>query len=172
MVFPVVLYKCESRTIKEAFLSAFFHQLERIDNFEVWCWRRFESPLDSKEIKPVNPKGNQPWIFIGRTEAEAEAPILWSHDAKSWLTGKDPDAGSWIHSPLSPAPLGPQACPMLFPRAIHVCASEGETPPLLCLVDMSVWQWSLRTILHLWLSQLTGHLSYCIAQGTLLNALQ
>ena len=52
-----------------------------------------ESLLDSKEIKPVNPKGNQPWIFIGRTSAEAEAPILWPADMKSWLTGKDPDAG-------------------------------------------------------------------------------
>jgi len=49
--------------------------------------------LGSKETKPVNPKGNQPWIFIGRTDAEAEAPILWPPDAKSWLTGKDPDAG-------------------------------------------------------------------------------
>ena len=52
-----------------------------------------ESPLDSKEIKPVSPKGNQQWIFIGRTDAEAEAPILWPLDAKSWLTGKNPDAG-------------------------------------------------------------------------------
>ena len=52
-----------------------------------------ESPLDSKEIKPVNPKGNQPRIVIGRTDAEAEAPILWPHDVKSPLTGKDPDAG-------------------------------------------------------------------------------
>ena len=50
------------------------------------------SPLDSKEIKPVNPKGNQSWIFIGRTDAEAEAPILWPLDVKIWLTGKDPDA--------------------------------------------------------------------------------
>ena len=50
-------------------------------------------PLDCKEIKPVNPKGNQSWIFIGRTEAEAEAPILWSPDVKNWLIGKDPDAG-------------------------------------------------------------------------------
>ena len=53
----------------------------------------FESPLDSKEIKPVNPKGNQPWIFIRRTDAEAEAPILWPLDAKSQVIGKDPDAG-------------------------------------------------------------------------------
>ena len=55
--------------------------------------KTLESPLDSKEIKPVNPKGNQPWIFIGRTDAEAEALILWPPDMKSQLTGKDPDAG-------------------------------------------------------------------------------
>ena len=55
--------------------------------------KTLESPLDCKEIKPVNPKGNQPWIFIGRTDAEAEAPMLWPHDGKSWLIGKDPDAG-------------------------------------------------------------------------------
>ena len=52
-----------------------------------------EMPLDSKEIKPVHPKGNQSWIFIGRTDTEAETPIFWPLDAKSWLTGKDPDAG-------------------------------------------------------------------------------
>ena len=49
--------------------------------------------LDCKEIKPVNPKGNQSWIFIGRTDAEAETPVLWPPDVKKWLTGKDPDAG-------------------------------------------------------------------------------
>ena len=64
-----------------------------------WCFqivvlkKTLESLLDSKEINPVNPKGNQPWIIIGRTDAEAEAPILWPLDAKSWLIGKDPDAG-------------------------------------------------------------------------------
>ena len=64
-----------------------------------WCFwtvmleKTFESPLDYKEIQPVNPKGNQSWIFIGRTDAEAEAPVLWPPDAKSWLLGKDPDAG-------------------------------------------------------------------------------
>ena len=55
--------------------------------------KTLESPLDCKEIKPVHPKGNQSWIFIGRTNAEAEAPILWPPDVKNWLTGKDPDAG-------------------------------------------------------------------------------
>ena len=55
--------------------------------------KALESPLDTKEIKPVNLKGNQPWIFTGRTDAEAETPILWLPDEKSQLTGKDPDAG-------------------------------------------------------------------------------
>ena len=55
--------------------------------------KTLESPLDSKEIKPVNPKGNQPWTFIGRTDAEVETPVLWPPDAKSLLIGKDPDAG-------------------------------------------------------------------------------
>ena len=49
--------------------------------------------LNNKEIKPINPKGNQPWIFIGKTDAEAEAPVLWPPDAKNWLTERDPDAG-------------------------------------------------------------------------------
>ena len=69
------------------------------EHWRIECFRTvvlektLESPLDSKEIKPVNPKGNQPWIFIGRTDAEAEAPILWPPDAKNLFIGKDPDAG-------------------------------------------------------------------------------
>ena len=55
--------------------------------------KTLESPLESKEIQPVNPKGNRSWIFIERTDAEAEAPIIWPPNAKNWLTGKDPDAG-------------------------------------------------------------------------------
>ena len=55
--------------------------------------KTLESPLDCKEIKPVSPKGNKPWIFIGKTNAEAEAPVLWPPDMKSWVPGKDPDAG-------------------------------------------------------------------------------
>ena len=64
-----------------------------------WCFwtvvleKTLESPLDCKEIKSVNPKGNQSWIFIGGTDAEAETPILWPPDAKNWLTGNDPDTG-------------------------------------------------------------------------------
>ena len=67
-------------------------ECQRIDVFELWCWRRlFKSPLDCKEIQPVNTKGNQSRIFIGRTDAEAL--ILWPPDAKNHLIGKDPDAG-------------------------------------------------------------------------------
>ena len=79
--FPVVMYGCESWTQKKA-------ECRRIDAFELWCWRRLESPLDYKEIQPVHPKGNQSRIFIGRTDAEAETPILWPPDAKNWLMGK------------------------------------------------------------------------------------
>ena len=86
MVFPVVMYGCESWTIKNA-------EWRRVDAFELWCWKTLESPLESKEIKSVYPKGNHSWIFIGRTDVEAEAPLLWPPDAKSWLTGKDPDGG-------------------------------------------------------------------------------
>ena len=105
MVFLIVMYGCERWTIKKA-------ECWRIDALELWCWRRllrvpwtakrsYQSREDSweslgrKEIKPVHPKGNQPWLFIERTdaEAEAEAPILWPPDVKSRLTGKDSDAG-------------------------------------------------------------------------------
>ena len=65
-----------------------------IDCFQIVVLEKtLEVPLDSKEIKPVNPKGNEPWIFTERTDAEAEAPVLWPQDAKGWLTGKDLDAG-------------------------------------------------------------------------------
>ena len=76
MVFPVVMYGCESWTVKKA-------EPRRIDVFELWCWRRLlRVPLDCKEIQPVHPKGNQSRIFIGRTDAEAEALILGPPDAK------------------------------------------------------------------------------------------
>ena len=82
-VFPVVMYGCESWTIRAP---------------NNWCFQNMmlektlESPLDSKEIKSINPKGNKPWIFTRRTDAESEAPILWPPVVKSLLTGKDPDA--------------------------------------------------------------------------------
>ena len=89
MVFPVVMYGCESWTVKKA-------EHWRIDAFELLCCvleKTLKSPLDCKEIQPVHPKGDQSWGFIGRTDVEAETPILWPPDAKSWLIGKDPDAG-------------------------------------------------------------------------------
>ena len=86
MVFPVVMYGCESWTIKKA-------ECWRIDAFELWCWRRLESSLNCKEVQPIHPKRNQSWIFIGMTDVEAEAPILCPPDVKNWLLRKDTDAG-------------------------------------------------------------------------------
>ena len=85
MVFPVVMYECEIWSIKKA-------ECCRIDAFELWCWRTLVSPLDCKKIQPVHPKGDQSWIFTGRTNAETETPILLPPDAKNWLMGKYPDA--------------------------------------------------------------------------------
>ena len=86
MVFPVVMYGCEIWIIKKA-------ECQKIDAFELLVLEKtLGSPLDCKEIQPVHPKGNQSWVFIGRTDVEAETPILWLPDAKSWLIWKDPDA--------------------------------------------------------------------------------
>ena len=76
MVFPVVMYGWESWTVKKA-------EHRRSGAFELWCWRRLLSRLDCKEIQPVHPKGDQSWVFIGRTDAEAETPILWPPHGKS-----------------------------------------------------------------------------------------
>ena len=86
MVFPVVMYGFESWTIKKA-------ECWIVDAFELWCWRRLLRVSNSKEIQPVHSKGNHSWIFIRRTDAEAETPIFSPSDAKNWLIGKDPDAG-------------------------------------------------------------------------------
>ena len=76
MVFPVVIYGCESWTVKKA-------QRRRIDAFELLCWRRLESPLDCKEIQPIHSEGDQPWEFFERNDAKAETPVLWRPHAKS-----------------------------------------------------------------------------------------
>ena len=87
MVFPVVVCACESWTIKKT-------ECRRTDAFELWCWTRpLKSPLDRKEIQPVHPEGDQSWVFTGRTDVEAETPVLWPPDVKSCLNGKDLDAG-------------------------------------------------------------------------------
>ena len=76
MVFPVVMYGCESWTVKKA-------ECQIIDAFEMWCWRTLESPLDCKEIQLVHSERNQPWDFFGRNDAKAETPVLWPPHAKS-----------------------------------------------------------------------------------------
>ena len=87
MVFPVVIYGCEGWMIKKA-------EHQRIDAlWTVVLEKTVESPLDWKEIQPVYPKGNQSWIFIGKTDAETETPIFWPLDVKNWLIWKDSDAG-------------------------------------------------------------------------------
>ena len=85
MVFPVAMYGCENWTLKKA-------ECPRIDAFELWYWRRLlRVPWNARRSN--HPKGNQSWLFIGRTDARAETPILWPLDAKNWLIWKDPDAG-------------------------------------------------------------------------------
>ena len=87
MVFPVVMYGCESWDYEESWV------------LKNWCFwsvvleKTLESPLDCKEMQPVHPKGDQSWVFIGRTDVEAETPIHWPPDGKSWLIWKDTDAG-------------------------------------------------------------------------------
>ena len=77
MVFPVVMYGCESWTIKKA-------ECQRIDTFELWCCEKaLESPFDCKEIQPVHSKEDQSWVFFGRTDAKAKTPILWPPHVKS-----------------------------------------------------------------------------------------
>ena len=86
MVFPVVTYGRNIRAMKKA-------EHQRIDAFELWCWGRLlRVPWTESRSNPVSPKGNESWIFIGRIDAQAEALILWSPDAKNWLIGKDPHA--------------------------------------------------------------------------------
>ena len=89
--------------LHHSILHVWIWELDHKDSWapKNWCFwtmileKTLKSPLDCKEIQPVHPKGNQSWIFIGRTDAEAEAPILWPPDAKNWLLGKDPDAGKY-----------------------------------------------------------------------------
>ena len=86
VVFPVVMYGCESWTVKKA-------ERRRIDAFKLWYWKTLESPLDCKEIQPVLSKGDQSWVFFGKNDAKAETPLLWLPYMKSLLIGKDSGAG-------------------------------------------------------------------------------
>ena len=87
MVFPVAIYGCESWTYKNTWAPKDWYF------WTVVLEKTLESPLDCKEIQPVHPKGDQSWVFIGRTDAEVEAPTLWPPDVKSWLIWKDPNVG-------------------------------------------------------------------------------
>ena len=138
------------------------------DAFELWCWRRLLSPLDCKEIQPVHPKGNQSWIFIGRSVAEVEAPVLWPPDA-NWLIGKDSDAwrdwgqeekgttedemAGWHHR------LDGHG----FEQVLRVGDGQGG------LVCCSPWGSKNWTQLSNWTELI--HKDLLIAQGTLLNIL-
>ena len=154
MIFPVVMYGCESWTINNESWT-----------LKNWCFqsvvlgKTLESPLNCKEIKPVNPKENQTWMFIGRTDAEVDAPLLWPPDAKNWLIGKDPDAGKdWKHEEK-----GTTEDEMVgwhhwldqheFKRALGVCDEQGG------LACCSPWG---RRVRHNWATELNIPLSICM----------
>ena len=133
-----------------------------------WCFwtveleKTFESPLDCKEIQPVHPKGNQPWIFIGKTNAEAEAPIRWPPDAKSWLIGKDPDAGK---------DLGPDEKGMTEDEMVgwhhRLDGHEFEQTPEVgdgqgSLVCCSLWGCRVR---HNWVTELNWIKSFSVLEN-------
>ena len=135
VVFPVVMYRCEKWTIKKA-------EHQRIDSFDLQCWRTLERPLDSMELKPVNPKGNQSWIFIGRTDAEAEAPIFWPPDVKNWLIGKDTDAGKdWrqVKGMTEDEMVG-------WHHPLNMCLSKLWE----LVMDMEVWHASVQGVTRSW----------------------
>ena len=116
MVFTVVNYGCESWTIKKA-------KCWRIDGFELWCWRRH-----CKETQPVHFKGNRFWIFIGRTDVEAETPELWPPDVKNCLIGKDP-------SHL--IPLGQPSRPSLSTLLKNPCIPEIKPSWSWCMIFLT-----------------------------------
>ena len=135
MVFPGVVYGCESWTMNKA-------GRQRTDAFKLCCFKTMvmekalESPLDCKEIKPVNPKGNQSWIFIGRTDAEAETPVLWPPDGKSWHSGKDLDAGKdwrWEEKGMTEDEMVGWRCWLNAHEFKQISRdSEGQGSPVCC----------------------------------------
>ena len=126
------VYVYESWTIKKA-------ELWRIDAFELWCWRRLESLLDCKEIKSVNCKWNQSWIFVGRTDAEVEAPMFWPPDWKSWLIIKYPDA-----------------------EKIEGSRRRGQWRMRYCMASLTHWTWVWASSGRWWR---TGKAGFCSPWG-------
>ena len=189
MVFPVVMYRCEGWTVKKA-------ECQRIDAFELWCWRRLlrvpwtarrsnqsilkdlESPLDCKEIQPVHPKGDQSWVFIGRTDAEAETPVLWPPHVKSWLIGYHSQSSLRLTSIESVMPSSHLILchpllllPSIFP-SIRVFSNES----VLCIRWPKYWSFSFNICPS---NEYSGLISFRIDwfdflafQGTLKSLLQ
>ena len=143
MVFPVVMYGCESWTINKA-------ECWRTDAFCTVVLKTLESPLDGKKIQPVHRKGNQSWIFSGGTDAEAEAPILWPPDVKNWLIWKDSDAGKdwrWEEKGMTEDEMFGCHCQLNgleFEQALGVGNGQGSLvccSPWSCKqLDMTQWQ--------------------------------
>ena len=121
--------------------------------------KTLESPLDCKEIKTVNPKGNHSWIFIGRTDAKAEAPILWPPDVKSWLIGKDPDAGKdWRQKEKGTTEDDTTGWHHWFSRRVWASSGKAEDREAWHVAVYGVsksWTWSSdwTTIINFFLSQ-------------------
>ena len=155
-------------------LDTRFHVLVNLSNkswvLKNWCFwtvvleKTLESPLDCKETQPVNPKGNQFWIFIGTTDAEAETPILWPPDAKSWLIWKDPDAGKdwrWEEKGTAEDEMvgwHHQLNGHEFEQILGVGDVQGG---LACCSP-----WDLR-VAHNWVTELNWNLSKCSKSGLL-----
>ena len=133
-----------------------------------WCFwtvvleKTLESPLDSKEIQPVHSKGNQSWIFIGRTDVEVQTPILWPLDVKNWLIRKDPDAGkhwTWEEKGTIEDEMVGWGASQVAPVVKNLLASVGEG----WMESLTQWTWVLSKLWELVMGQ--RGLAYCSPRG-------